>query len=191
MPLLKFGQPVGAVCQQGYIVEDIHRAIERFTKTLHAGPWFYMEDVQIKQATYRGKPMSFRGSLAAANTGHMMIELIHQADDSLSIFTEVIQKRGYGLHHQAIAVKDFDAQVKDYQSLGHEMAFYCETDMPNRNAYFDTRGQFPFFIEVIEATDVLEGIFTGIYQASVEWDGKNPIRPFGAFNDLSAFQPRS
>jgi len=191
MPSFTFGQPVGALCQLGYIVEDIHRSIDFFSKTLHAGPWFYMEDVQIKTATYRGKPMQFRGSLAAANTGHTMIELIHQSNNAPSVFTEVIEKKGYGLHHQAIAVRDFDAQVAAYEALGYEEAFYAETDMPNRSAYFDTRGAFPFFLEVIEATDALEGIFNGIYQASVEWNGEVPIRPFSAFNDPTVMKIRS
>ena len=60
--------------------------------------------------------------------------------------------------------------------------------MPNRNAYIDTKGDLPFFVEVIEATDVLEGIFGGIYQASVEWNGKQPIRDFNSFNDPSVFK---
>jgi hypothetical protein len=188
MPSFKFGQPVGGICQLAYIVEDIHRAMDRFTKTLHVGPWFYMQSVQIKNASYRGKPMAFHGSLAAGNAGHVMIELIHQADDAPTIFTEVIKKKGYGLHHQAIAVRNFDAQLKAYEDLGYELAFYSETDLPNRNAYLDTKGEFPFFVEVIEATEPLEAIFTGVYQASVDWDGKNPVRDFGSFNDPSVFR---
>ena len=185
MSEFKFGQPDGAVCQIAYIVEDIHRAMERFTKTLHVGPWFLMPSVEIKNATYRGKPTGFTGSLAAGNTGHVMIELIQQANDAPSVFTEVIKTRGYGLHHQAIAVRDYDAQMVAYRTLGYELAFYSETDLPNRNAYMDTHGEFPFFIEVIEATEPLEAIFTGVYQASVNWDGKNPIRDFGSFHDTS------
>jgi hypothetical protein len=185
MPQFKFGQPDGAICQIAYIVEDIHLAMERFTKTLHVGPWFHMESVQIKHATYRGKPAEFTGSLAAGNAGHMMIELIHQANDAPSVFTEVITQRGYGLHHQGIAVRDYDAQMKAYEALGYEIAFYSETDLPNRNAYLDTHGELPFFIEVIEATEPLEAIFTGVYQSSVGWDGSRPIRDFGSFRDGS------
>jgi glyoxalase/bleomycin resistance protein/dioxygenase superfamily protein len=183
MPEFKFGQPDGAVCQIAYIVEDIHAAMERFTKTLHVGPWFLMQSVEIKNALYRGKPTAFNGSLAAGNAGHVMIELIHQADDAPSVFTEVIKTKGYGLHHQGIAVRNYDMQMAAYRASGYETAFYAETDLPNRNAYIDTHGEFPFFIEVIEANEPLEAIFTGIYQASVGWDGKNPIRDFGSFGD--------
>jgi hypothetical protein len=185
MPEFKFGQPDGAVCQIAYIVEDIHVAMERFTKTLHVGPWFLMQSVQINNATYRGKATEFTGSLAAGNAGHVMIELIHQSNDAPSVFTEVIHTRGYGLHHQGIAVRNYDEQMAAYKALDYELAFYSETDLPNRNAYMDTHGEFPFFIEVIEATESLEAIFTGVYQASVDWNGKNPIRDFGSFRDMS------
>jgi hypothetical protein len=188
MPSFKFGQPIGGVCQLAYVVENIQTAMREFTKTLHVGPWFFMEEVRIKNASYRGSPMEFHGSLACGNTGHMMIELIHQADDRPSIFTEVVAKRGYGLHHQAIAVRDFDAQLKVYKELGYEVAFYSETDLPNRNAYMDTKGAFPFFVEVIEATESLEGIFSAVYQASIEWNGQDPVRDFRSFGDLSGFR---
>jgi hypothetical protein len=181
----KFGQPDGAVCQIAYIVEDIQAAMEKFTKTLHVGPWFLMQSVQTKNAQYRGKPTQFNGSLAAGNAGHVMIELIHQADDTPSVFTETIKSRGYGLHHQGIAVRNYDAQMAAYKASGYEIAFYAETDLPNRNAYIDTHGEFPFFIEVIEATEPLEAIFTAIYGASVGWDKKNPIRDFGSFGHTS------
>lgn len=188
MPLFKFGQPVGAVCQLGYIVEDIHRAMERFTQALHAGPWFFVKDVRIKNASYRGRPFEFHGSLAAGNTGHTMIELIQQADDTPSIFTEVVNQKGYGLHHQAILVRDFHARIKACEALGYEVAFYSETDMPSRNAFLDTRGDLPFLLEVIDATDALENVFTGIYRASIEWTGEHPIRDFVALNDPKQFK---
>jgi Glyoxalase/Bleomycin resistance protein/Dioxygenase superfamily len=180
MPKLNFGQPVGTVCQTAYIVEDIHRAMERFTRTLRIGPWFYMPTVQLKNATYRGRPMNFRGSLAAANTGAMMIELIHQDDDAPTMFTEMIKTRGYGLHHHGIAVKDFDAEVKAYTDMGYELAFYGETDLPNRNAYIDMKGDLPCFLELIEATEPLEALFGAVYQASIEWNGLNPVRDFAS-----------
>lgn len=188
MPTFNFGQPIGGVCQIGYIVEDIHRAMDQFTQTLHVGPWFFMDSVRIKNATYRGQPMNFRGSLAAGNAGHVMIELIHQADDAATIFTEVIKTKGYGLHHQAIAVRDFDAQLQAYRDLGYEVAFYSETDLPSRSAFMDTKGALPFLVEVIDVTAPMEAIFTGVYQASVDWDGTNPVRDFGSFSDPSALR---
>jgi hypothetical protein len=152
----------------------------RFTKNLGVGPWFYTDNVSLINPMYRGKPMTFRGNLAAGNTGTMMIELIQQSDNEPTMFTEVINKKGYGLHHHGIAVHSFDAEVKKYVDRGCEIAFYAETNIPNRNAYIDTRGELPFFIELIEATPNLEAIFGRVYHDSIGWDGKNPVRDFGS-----------
>ncbi|HZD53524.1 MAG TPA: hypothetical protein VE175_10790 [Woeseiaceae bacterium] len=42
----------------------------------------------------------------------------------------------------------------------------------------DTRGELPGFIELIEVGDLMEAVFTRFYQASVGWDGSDPVRPF-------------
>jgi len=186
MPQFSFGQPVGGICQLSYIVEDMQRAMEKFTRTLHAGPWFLMEGAQLA-ATYRGQPTQFRGSLAFGNAGHMMIELVHQSDDTPSVFTEVIEKRGYGLHHQAVAVRDFDAQIEAYKKLGYEMVFYCATN--HRSAYLDTHGDFPFFVEVIEITEPVEAIFAAVHRASIDWNGQDPVRDIGQVTQTVQAKP--
>jgi len=177
-----FGQPDGAMCQLAFIVEDLHAAIKRYTREFNAGPWFVMEQVDIRNATYRGQPTSFRGSLASGNSGHLQIELIQQVDDTPSVFTETIKARGYGMHHIGVAVHDFDAWMKKYEAAGYEVALYCETDIPNRNAYLDTRGELPYFVEVIEMNAGTERIFTSVYRPSIGWNGEDPIRSFGTFH---------
>jgi len=174
--LFPFGQPVGGICQMSFVVEDIHRAIEKFTRRMRAGPWFLKEKFQSNYL-YRGKPFEFHGSLANGNAGHMQIELIQQSDATPSPFTEVIHKRGYGLHHQALIVKDFQAQFDAFMALGYEVVL--DFRQPgDGNVYLDTNGDFPFFIELNEATDRIVKAFTRAYQASVGWDGKDPLRDF-------------
>jgi hypothetical protein len=43
----------------------------------------------------------------------------------------------------------------------------------------DATAHLPGMVELIEMTDATETMFTGIYQASVEWDGRNPVRKMG------------
>jgi hypothetical protein len=186
MTVFSFGQPEGGICQMAFIVPEIRAAMNAYTRSLGAGPWFFMEGAEIQNARYRGNPMTFKGNMACANVGHMMIELIQQQNTEPSVFTEVIHARGYGLHHQAIAVKDFDAQVAAYRARGYEIAFECVTGIPNRVAYFDSKGEFPFFIEVLEATQMLERVFLGVYQHAARWDGTNPVRTFASFDEIAA-----
>ena len=37
----------------------------------------------------------------------------------------------------------------------------------------------PGFVELIPATPGMDEMFTRYWRASVDWDGKEPIRPFG------------
>ena len=41
------------------------------------------------------------------------------------------------------------------------------------------RADAPGFIELIPATPGMDEMFTRYWRASVDWDGSNPIRPFG------------
>jgi len=184
MALFNFGQPLNGFCQLAFIVEDIHAAMDSFTKNMRAGPWFFMEKVQIANVKYRGRLTRIDASLANGNAGHLQIELIQQNDDAPSVFTEIIRTRGYGAHHQGIAVRDFDAELAKFLEMGYEVALYVENDIPVRSAYLDTKGRFPTFLEIMEVNETVEAMFTAMYQASVGWDGSNPVRRISRFQDV-------
>lgn len=174
METFKFGQPEGRVCQLGFVVEDVRTAIGYFTKAVGAGPWLLVDPVEVKNGLYRGRPFDFRGCGALGNAGHMQIELIQQADDTPSIYTELIAVQGFGLHHQGVAVRDFDGELERYKQLGYEVAYTCQPRA--RIAMLDSKGKLPFFVELLEMTDQLEATYDAVYRASIDWDGTNPIR---------------
>jgi len=185
MPHFSFGLPVGAVCQFAFYVNDIPAAMRDYSKQLEVGPWFYMERVAMKNS-YRGKPSVFNGSVAVGYAGPMQIELIHQSDTSPSVFMEAEEARRSGLHHQAVAVRDFDARIKAYTDSGFETAMYLENEFRNRIAYIDTKGLLPFFIEVVEVNEIVERVYTALHRTSIDWDGKDPVRRFDSIGDLVA-----
>jgi len=184
MTLFNFGQPVNGYCQLAFVVEDVHAAMESFTRHVNAGPWFLMERVQIRNVKYRGQDSQINLSIANANAGHLQIELIQQNDAAPSVFTEIIQARGYGIHHQGIAVRDFDAELAKFEGMGYEVAVYAENDIPVRAAYLDTKGKFPTFIEIMETDDTVEAMFSAMYHASVGWNGEDPVRRISGFRDI-------
>jgi len=184
MTFFNFGQPMNGHCQLGFLVEDIREAMDSFTKHINAGPWFLMERIQIRNVNYRGRVTQINASLAYGNSGHVQVELIQQHDDVPSVFTEVIRTRGYGLHHQGIAVRDFDAELNRLKDMGHEVAAYAVNDIPSRAAFLDTKGKFPTMIEVMETNETVEAMFTAIYHASVGWDGRDSVRPISRYYDV-------
>jgi hypothetical protein len=115
-------------------------------------------------------------TIAMGFSGHIQLELIQQNNDAPSVFRELIDKRGYGFHHWGVACKDFDRDVEKYRALGYDVAFSDRTPDGTRVAYMDATAHLPGMVELIEMTDATESMFTGMYQASVGWDGSNPVR---------------
>lgn len=163
----------GAI-QTAFVVEDIRGAMARYTRTLNAGPWFLRERHRPPGATYRGRPTDVELSLAFGYAGNMMFELIEQHDDGPSAFRDVVEKRGYGLHHIGVVTRDFDASRDKYLKLGYEIAFSAQRF--GRVAIFDTLADCPAMMELLEMVPESESFFRKMHQASLQWDGSDPVR---------------
>jgi hypothetical protein len=173
---LEFGQPLGGICQFAYVVEDIERSARHFTAQLGVGPWFVRGPFQPPEGRYRGEPTSASFTLARGFTGHIMVELIQQHDDSPSVFHEGDGPRTYGFHHWATFPADFDAELSRYLELGYEEAFSDRLPSGSRVVYVDSTRDLPGMIELVEHTEAQEAVYTAIWQASRAWDGSDPIR---------------
>lgn len=174
--LLKFGQPAGAVIQAAYVVEDIERSMQDFTARLNIGPWF-LTDTYVPQAgLYRGQPTDSVLSIAIGFSGQMSFELIQQHDESPSIFREIVDLRGYGFHHWAIAVNDIDREIDRYRSEGYKEAFSDLSPRGARVSFIDTSRDLPGMVELIQIGPVWETRYTDMYRASVDWNGDDPVR---------------
>ncbi len=176
MKLLSFGQPLGGIVQAAYTVADIDRSMSDFTQRLNLGPWFVSGPFIPKAGFYRGQPTDMSLTLAAAFAGHMMIELIEQHDDKPSVYQETIKTKGHGFHHWAICSKSFDQDVAAYEAADYPVAFSDISPRGVRIVYVDTSRDLPGMLEIIETTDALEAIYQSYFDASQNWDGKDPVR---------------
>jgi hypothetical protein len=172
-----FGAPHGAIIQFAYTVADIEQGMAEYGRRLGVGPWFVLGPFTPAQGIYRGRPNPIRLTLAVAFTGTTMIELIQQHDDLPSVYREVVEKRGHGFHHWAIGSRDFDADVARYRDQGLEIAFSDTSPRGARVVYVDISAEMPGMLEIIEMTPGLEARYTTFQQASVDWDGRDPVRP--------------
>jgi Glyoxalase/Bleomycin resistance protein/Dioxygenase superfamily len=173
---LSFGQPVGAVVQYAYVVEDIDRAIADFTDRLGLGPWFVRGPFTPPRGRYRGEPTAPVVTLARAFSGHAMLELVAQHDDSPSVFHEGDGPRRYGFHHWAVFSADFEADLRRYAELGFEEAYSDVLPSGARIVYVDSTRDLPGMIELVEHTPAQEQVYDRIYRASIGWDGSDPVR---------------
>ncbi len=171
-----FGQPLGGIVQVAYVVEDLQKSITEFSEKFNIGPWFYSNGYTLKEASYRGKPTDMRMGLALSFSGNMCFEVIQPLDDKPSVYWDVIKEKGYGFHHLGMATTQYEVDVARYQKMGYVLAFEGLTPRGIRFAYFDTTGDLPGMLELIEYNDTQLKFLSLMQQASVNWDGKDPSR---------------
>jgi hypothetical protein len=173
---LSFGQPLGSIVQHAYVVKSIDRAVADYVDRLGIGPWFHRGPFQPARARYRGEPTSVVFSLARAFSGHVMLELVEQHDDTPSVFHPTSDERRYGFHHWAVFTQQFDADIERYGALGYEVAYADVLPSGARVVYVDSTRDLPGMIELVEHTDAQEQVYDTIYRASIGWDGGEPLR---------------
>jgi Glyoxalase/Bleomycin resistance protein/Dioxygenase superfamily len=179
MKTFGFGQKAGQIVQTAYVVQDMRTAIDWWIKDGKTGPFFLLESFTGPEQRYRGQPTKADVAIAMGFAGHMMIELIQPKDNEPSVYREVVQQRGYGFHHIGVAVEDVEAERAAYFKRGYHVAFSTPVPSGGSVYYMGDGPNAPGFVELIPASSGMDEIFTKYWRASVDWDGKDPIRPFG------------
>jgi hypothetical protein len=171
----------GPIRQMAYVVNDIEKAMDHWINVMGVGPFFYLKNHAAPNNTYRGKPSSGRLSIAFAQSGTMQIELLQPLDDSPSLLGDFLKEGREGLQHVAFWTTTFDADIERYKKLGYELIQTGGMAGPNNgNAFFAGDG-YPAVAHAIEISDIsgTKGeMFRKIAEASVGWDGSDPIRKF-------------
>lgn len=164
----------GPIRQIGYVVTDLDSALEEWV-ALGVGPWFVIRGIP-QRVTYRGHPCEITLSLALANSGDLQVELIHQDDDTPSIFTEFLTAHGPGFHQFAYWSADFDQAMRAVAEAGWPVVWSGGEDLGTRFAYVEPPGGPAAIIEIMELTDTTQGMATFVRDAAANWDGADAIR---------------
>ena len=79
-----FPQPLmnHTIIQMAYVVRDIRETAKDWQETFGIGPFFLLEDINITDPHYRGKPQEVDFSVAVCQTGDIHVEFIQQNCDS-------------------------------------------------------------------------------------------------------------
>jgi catechol 2,3-dioxygenase-like lactoylglutathione lyase family enzyme len=168
----------GPIRQIGYVVSDLDATIAQWL-AMGVGP-FYVVREHTQQVNYRGRTIEVTISIAFANSGDMQIELIHQHGDTPSIFTEFLDSHGAGFHQFAWWVTDFDEAVAAAEAAGWPVVWSGGEHTATRFAYVEPPAGSPATVyELMELTEVTEGMGAFFREASTNWDGTDPVRTVG------------
>ena len=178
----------GEIRQAGYVVPDIEAAMRYWTDVLGVGPFFYNERVPIRNYRYRGGAYEPHNSVALANSGPLQIELIQTRNDVPSMYRDFTQAGHSGLQHVAYWTSSYDEDLARLTAQGFKAVMSGEVGERGRFIYFDTHYHPGTVIELSEVAGPKGEMFRLIREASENWDGRDPVRPFP---DLSKLPLRS
>lgn len=174
----------GEVRQAGYVVPDIEEAMLYWANVLGVGPWFYAPKVPVEKFTYRGEPSEPVTSVALANSGPFQIELIQQRNTAPTMYQDFLTAGNMGLQHLAYWTENYDADLEHLLARGFKVGMAGEVGANGRFCYFETGIHPGAVIELSEVKGPKGKMFKLIHDASIGWDGTDPIRPFPDLSKL-------
>jgi catechol 2,3-dioxygenase-like lactoylglutathione lyase family enzyme len=174
----------GEIRQLGYVVPDIEAAMDYWSRTLGVGPWFYNPKVPIVNYRYRGESHAPHNSVALANSGFVQVELIQCRNDVPSMYRDFVRAGRSGLQHVAYWTDNYDADLARLEQQGFKGVMQGEVGERGRFVYFDTEYHPGTVIELSEVAGPKGKMFDLIREASIGWDGSDPVRPFPDLSKL-------
>ena len=147
--------------------------MRRHAQAMGIGPWFLLQRFTPAEALYRDRPTALVISVAFSYSGETMLELIQQHDNSASVFRDVVDKRGYGLHHLGMGAAEYDTALQSHRANGWVPAFSARTT--GRLVMLE-HDDFPYLLELLEMDPKRAALFASIRTAAHGWNGAEPIR---------------
>ena len=142
-----------AICQIGIVVHDIEKTGQAFADffgverpdVMGSGP------VEIAKAEYKGEPSTATCKMMFFELQNLQLELI-QPDEQPSIWREVLDEKGEGIHHIAFQVKGARAHMKNLAEKGYPTTMSGHYgDGSGMYAYLDTVGDLKMIVELLES----------------------------------------
>ena len=140
--------------QVGFLVEDLEACIRSYIERFGVSGWqiYTYGPAILNRMIYRGKNTSYSSRIGLNYIGSTRIELI-QPMEGQTIFTEFVEKHGYGQHHLGIYVDDIEAAKAEAAAAGIEVIMEGGghgLDGDGFYAYLDTEDTLGTTYELIE-----------------------------------------
>lgn len=161
-----FGQPRNGLIQLGYVVDDLDDAMDSYSRALGIENWHVMRSFQGEDPWYRGERSTSAAHIAMGFKGHIQIELVQPADERPSVHRDEDGALVHGFHHFGVAAEDFDGALAALTANGEDVVFRDRPNATTRVAYVDTRPTLGAYVELIEASDALDALFTSLWRRS-------------------------
>jgi Glyoxalase/Bleomycin resistance protein/Dioxygenase superfamily len=167
----------GPIHHLGYVVEDLEATVKRLASELGAGPFFVLRDVSFEQLTSNGEAATFDHDSAFGQCGAMPIEVMQLRRLEPERVRGAFSQSPPQLHHTAYVVApERLAEAREELERRGLPAFLHATVGDVDLTYHDAVRAIGHHVELHADSQGLRDFFTMIHAASVEWDGRDPLR---------------
>jgi len=140
--------------QVGFIVENLEVCIRSYNERFGISGWqvYTYGPAILNRMIYRGENTTYSSRIGLNYIGSTRIELI-QPLEGKTIFTEFIEKHGYGQHHLGIYVDNIKAAIAEAETAGFKVIMEGGghgLDNDGFYAYLDTEETLGTTYELIE-----------------------------------------
>jgi methylmalonyl-CoA/ethylmalonyl-CoA epimerase len=134
--------------QIGIVVRDLGATMRAYVDEYGIGPWKIYEFNQDLHEY--GRPVKRSWRLAVAMVGQLQWELIEPLDDA-SIYARFLAEKGGGVHHIAVAAKNFDEMLARAVERGTDLVLSGEFEGV-KVAYLGTDRNLGVILEIYSGT---------------------------------------
>ncbi len=168
------------VRQVGYVVRDLERAMRQWTEQVGVGPFFYIEQLPLREYLYAGAPSDPYISGALSCSGDLQIELLTQRNDAPSMWYAFLAAGHEGFHHVAYWTEEFDRDLAVLAARGLQIGHRGRSGAAGRFAYLAPDADGPPVLELSEVDAAKAAVFALVAEAAQTWDGSDPVRQLSA-----------
>lgn len=169
---------LGPVMQLAWLPPDFDAAVRYWTEVMGVGPFFLMENIQLNDMRYLGKPTDAVFSLALSYWGDTQIELIRPENDAPSIYCGEYAVRDR-LHHTCLLLDDISEAYDACAKHGAKVLVEGRVGESGHVIYADPGGGPGTLVEMLQPQPGTAEVFGMIKQAAANWDGSDPLRKLG------------
>jgi hypothetical protein len=168
----------GEIKQVAYVTRNFDKAIEFFLKA-GIGPWYVHKQRWMRNLDYRGSKVDVEMSVGVANSGSLQFEIIEPTNPVKSVYTEWLDAHPQELlvQHLSSWPVDFDAVEKQVFAAGYQPVM-CGMLDAGPFGYYQHPDRPGFTFEMAALSPTRRWIWNAVAQGAVNWDGRDPIRPW-------------
>ena len=163
----------GPVMQNGFVVDDLDRAIAHWTQRMGVGPFFIFPRIDFAECWYQDRQaLDIDLTVAIAYWGDLQIELIQQRNEAPSIYRDFRARGLSGLQHMGVITQSLDADLSALARRAIYPVQHGRVASGMRFAYVATDYHPGGMIELIEAGSKGLAFFDKMRIAARDWTGE-------------------